>query len=335
MTNAMLGAGLQDGLFPIALFGHAARIVYEGSRIARDTHFGVPTLARLLSERHSDEIERSRLATKLLDDKSLSLADLKAEMAATYAVHHEQFTGNAVWFARPLETDMGVATYNDRIVAASIPLDRRFGLKSTDGSSIRAMAESMGGALAALSAMTGEPVVSSAPVEYGTLGYVKWRDRLTSRYLKRRYESDMAIETKLILLLVESEIATSIEILPKLAGGHELAVFRAQVVALFHSLSALRTIVQKEPTGSSSSRAVQRYLSSTDAQYILGDSGFRMVRNYAMHYGIRDPAFTLKLDAPMFGLVEYLTGRPISDIASFVVESTRTIADLMRQWRSP
>ncbi|WP_188422832.1 hypothetical protein [Mycetocola zhadangensis] len=293
----------------------------------------MPALAELLTTQHAAEIERSRQASKLLDDKLISLAELRAEMASTYAAHHARFTGNAVWFARGLETDLALATLNDRVIAASIPLDRRFGLEALDESSVMPLAETLGSALTVLAAMTGETSIQVTPVDYQRIGRVTWRDRLAGRELKRSYESNMAIETKFILLLVESEVATSAEVLPHTAGGIQLSVFRSQTVVLFHALSTIRAVLDAEPGLSARSNPMLQFLQSEEAAYFLKDPAFRMVRNYAMHYGIRDPAFVLDLQAPMFGLVESLTGERIQELADQVAGSTIALADLLRDWR--
>ncbi|RLQ86421.1 hypothetical protein D9V28_06295 [Mycetocola zhadangensis] len=333
LSNALISARGEDGVWSIALFGHATRVVFEGSKIARDERLGVPALAELLTTQHAAEIERSRQASKLLDDKLISLAELRAEMASTYAAHHARFTGNAVWFARGLETDLALATLNDRVIAASIPLDRRFGLEALDESSVMPLAETLGSALTVLAAMTGETSIQVTPVDYQRIGRVTWRDRLAGRELKRSYESNMAIETKFILLLVESEVATSAEVLPHTAGGIQLSVFRSQTVVLFHALSTIRAVLDAEPGLSARSNPMLQFLQSEEAAYFLKDPAFRMVRNYAMHYGIRDPAFVLDLQAPMFGLVESLTGERIQELADQVAGSTIALADLLRDWR--
>lgn len=333
LSNALNSAREQDGVWPITLFGHASRVVFEGSKIARDERLGVPALAEMLTTRHAVDIERSRQATKLLDDKLVSLGDLRAEMSSTYAAHHARFTGNAVWFARRLETDLAVATLNDRVIAASIPLDRRFGLETLDRPSVTALAESLGGALTILAAMTGDASTPEATVDYRRIGRVSWRNRLARRYLEPSYEPMMAIETKFILLWIESEVATSAEVLPHTAGGFEVSVFRSQTVVLFHALSAIRTVLEDGPGLSARSDPVRQFLRSEETAYFLDDPAFRMVRNYAMHYGIRDPSLGLDLSTPMFGLVESLTTRRIRDLADRVASSTNALADVLREWR--
>jgi len=333
LCNALISARNQDDAWPITLFGHATRVVFEGTRIAGDPQLGVPAIADLLEARYEEEIQRARQATKLLDDKLTPLNELQAEMAETYSAHHARFTGNAVWFARHLETDLGVAMLNDRVIAASIPLDRRFGLETLDKASILSLSETLGGALIALAAMTGDASKPTPTANYDATGPVSWHDRLTQRYLKASYEPAMALETKLILLLIESEVATSLEVLPLTAGGFGLAVFRSQIVVLFHALSALEKILAAEPALTRRSDALRDFLQTPSARYFLEDAGFRMIRNYSMHYGVRDPKLELTLSVPMFGLVEALSGRPIAELADSVVRATNVLADLLREWR--
>ena len=333
LSTALLATKGLDGAWPITLFGHAARVVYEGSKIASDPQLGVPELAELLPSQHAEAIERSRQATKLLDDKLVPLADIRVSMAAAYASDHARFTGNSVRFARWLETDLAIATLNRRVIAASIPLHRRFGLASLDEASILSLSRSLGGALAVLAAMNGHAMGTDFASGYEALGLVEWRDRLTSRYLRSRFDASQEIETKLILLLLESEVATSADILPAAVRGFDPSVFRAQAIVLFHVLSAVQQVLDDSSGVLHAPSAIQQLVDSEDGQYILADPGFRQVRNYSIHYGIRDPQLHLDLDKPMFGLVESLTSRSFADLAVQVADTTTRLADAIRDWR--
>lgn len=333
LSKALYSAVEEDGVWSIALFGHAARVVFEGSKIVRDPDLGAPQLADLLNADFADVIARARQATKLLDDKNFPLPRLQSAMAESYRVHNQRFTGNAVWFARFLETDLAVGMLNGRVVAASIPMDRRFGLDVLDEPSVRGVGKALGGALAVLAALLGEPWDPNPVVDFRAIGAPAWRDRLAARYLGPAYEPDMPIETKLILLLAESEIATSVDVLPHTAGEFGVSVFRSQVVVLFHTLSSVLQITEAEQMRRAVSREVVAFLQQPRTKYFLEDAGFRQLRNYSVHYGIRDPKLKLDLSAPMFGLVERLTGRSAADLAQDVIECSVALADLLAEWR--
>ncbi|GAA1061010.1 hypothetical protein GCM10009573_24370 [Agromyces bracchium] len=77
---------------------------------------------------------------------------------------------------------------------------------------------------------------------------------------------------------------------------------------------------------------MRRFLRSTEAAYFTGDPGFRSLRNYSMHCGIRDPALALDPDAPMFGLIEALTATQAPELWRRVSSTTHALCDLLREW---
>jgi hypothetical protein len=334
MADALVSAQHSGGAWPIALFGHACRVVFEGTKLAQDDQLGLPALADLLRADYSREVGRARQATKILDDKHFPLDALRLEMAATYAEHHARFTGNSVWFARHLETDLSVVTLNGRVIAASIPLARRFGLEVLDENSVFGMSRSLGAALRVLSSIGGDGSPPEPSVDYNQIGEPQWHDLLSRTYLEKSYDAVTSFETKLILLMVESEIATSAEVLPHMADRFKPSVFRSQVVVLYHVLSSLRKISETAIGGSSAAEEISQLLNSDEARYFLESEEFRMVRNYSMHYGIRDPRLSLDDKAPMFGLIEILTNSNFEQLARDVMEFTVILADSIQRWRA-
>src|SRR4051794_32820601 len=124
------------GWLPLVLTGHSARIVYEGSVALRssDPNVGVPPLAALLEDRFGDVVARARHAGKLLDDTKKSYGQLREELAAFYDAHNEEFSANAVRFARWMEPDLGLySAPGGTIVGSTITSQFRAGLGSAIG----------------------------------------------------------------------------------------------------------------------------------------------------------------------------------------------------------
>jgi hypothetical protein len=98
--DALLSAGSSrnSGWLTLMLIGHAARIVYEGSKAMRsgDPAVGLPELAAELTDRYGSVVTRARHAGKFLDDTKKSFDKLSDEMADFYAAHQAEFLGNAL-----------------------------------------------------------------------------------------------------------------------------------------------------------------------------------------------------------------------------------------------
>lgn len=154
-----------------------------------------------------------------------------------YAAHRAEFTGHAPRFLRWLETDLGLClTSSGRVPFSTIARHFRIGLTTdarlVDASPLMsAVATEMGQALTLTAQADGSDDPVEETVDYKPLGRLRDADRKAVSYLGARYDPAMAIETKLLLLMVEGEIAMSELVLAVTAPGHEEAAFRARVVS--------------------------------------------------------------------------------------------------------
>jgi len=324
------------------LVGHWSRIIYEGSRALRssDAHVAVPELAELLEHQHAAVVARARHSTKLFDDIKRSYDEVLAGIAELHAEHRARFTGNAVWFARWLETDLGLTLLGRELVGTTINAHMHMGQPADAirndadmGAAVLAASKEQGSALAVLLKLGGqlEPLPS---LELAAFRRLRTVDRDTRSYVARRYDTRFPIPLKLLLLGLESDLSTCELVLPDLSTTHEDAVFRARVVTIFHALRALSEIANRYG-GADDQRVEQLATILNDpAVQRLSTRQARAVRNQCVHYEVRGAARDrLRPDARMHGLVEALAGRPFRDFDEDTAAATRLVTASLRSWR--
>lgn len=108
-----------------------------------------------------------------------------------------------------------------------------------------------------------------------------------------RFEAEFGLGLKALLLLIEGDLNTSLQLIPCTGTGHEQAVFRAQTVT----------------------------------------AEGRLLRNRCMHYEITDPKIRPDLSLPMFGLVEAVApGTTWHDHGAGVLTAMSRLADCLGAW---
>jgi len=323
----------------LTLEHHFVRIAYEGATTLRSTspHVGLPQLAARLDGTFASVTERGRHVTKLLDDKKRSYETVLDELDQVIIEHRSTFTGNAVRWARWLESDLGLYVANRRLLGASWPTAYRLGLSVSDGTilghDLPAVTEEWGGTLAILSAAALDATEPSATLDLSGLPQIVGKDTRSDRYLRRRFEDNFPDALKMLLLIIEGDMNTLIKIAPHSEPGHEVAVFRARTVSLYHSLTALNRIAERyDPAGSKGMRALNTLLADSAVQALLSSPG-KMVRNRCMHYEIKDRQVAIDPSLPMFGIVESVfPGESWSSFNSKVMLMTERLATLLHEW---
>lgn len=341
--DAMLSSREASGWLPVMLLGHGARIAYEGSIALRssDPTVGLPELAGELTARHGDVVERARHAGKLLDDTKKSFEELEREMAAFYATHRTEFTNSVPWFLRWLRVnDLGICRApNGWSLFSTIAGQFRLGLPSEvrldeAGPIMFDVARELGRALAVLARADDRDTEIDASIDYGFLGTLVDDDRRAIEYLGERYDPTFTFETKLTLLMVESEIGMTHVVLPVTEVGHEEAVFRARLVSTYHAARALGEILARHPDAQSSgAQAARRLLAERGVREWLTSRGIRQLRNRCMHYEIRDKSLVLHASAPMFGIVDGLNpGLSFDELDRQTRDIARRFVDELNDW---
>ena len=326
---------------PLILGHHFVRIAYEGAQTLRSSnpHVGVPELARLFGDEYTSVTARARHVTKLLDDTKKTYENVIAEFDGIAREHHDQFTGNALRWARRFETDLGLYLLDGRLIGATWPAAFRLGLgMTTDGTisghDLHAVTEEWGGMLAVLGAATLDRPVPIATLDLSQMPRIDGRDKRADRYFPERFETAFPDGLKVLLIAIEGEMNTLSTFAVHTEHGHEYAVFRARAVALYHSLSALTRVSDRYASlCTDGMTALRDLLASLPAQSLLSRPG-QMVRNRCMHYEIRDARVVIDPSTPMFGIVESVfPGKAFPDLATEVTSVMARVAELLRDWR--
>lgn len=328
-----------DGALSMSLLGHSARVVYEGRlALASRNTGGRAELVALLPAESSEAITRARHATKMLDDTKTGFADFLSSMGEYQRLHHAQFTGNAVWFARHLETDLGLYLVAGRVLSGTIPLQFRLGASpeldiEELGKYCYESAADQGRVLAVLARADGSNSTITPSANLSRIPPISNDDRDSARYLAHRYDPALPIEAKLLLLMIEGEATVSDVVLPETTYGHHEAVFRARMVSLFHILSSLANVLQTYPSAlSEKTQTVRRIMNEDATSRFLHDPDLRKIRNRCMHYEMRGTALRLDSAAPMFGIVEALSDSTYSQLNEKVASLFGRISPVLSDW---
>ena len=329
------------GYLPLILGHHLVRIAYEGAYALRlrDPNVGIPALAGLLNERFAAITARSRHATKLLDNSATDYNEVLADLERILKKHQVEFTGKAPWWLRWRENDLGMYRCRGRLVGATIPIAYRLSLDfknggNISGESVQEVSKEWGGTFAVLGAAALDPSKPAATIDFTRVSGIRRMDRLTSRYLRNRFETEFSVGLKILLLMIEGDLNTSRLFLPQLAKGHEFATFRAQTFTAYHSLTSLRKISDRfitlETRGSSALRAL---LEDAPTKRVLSREGAR-VRDRCVHYPILNPTITPDPSLPMYGLVESVyPGNTWERYYSDVMAVTNRVAEHLATWK--
>jgi len=327
--------------FPLIMGHHFVRIAYEGAIAVRSSNpqVGVPSLASLLEPEYDTITARARHLTKLLDNTQKSYADVLADLASEIQTHHQAFTGNARHGAKWLETDLGLFVLEGWLIGGTIPIAYRFGFRPAPMASvldadIRSVSEEWGRTFRVLGAVTFDPSAPSSSLNFSDV-HIRQRDRLTSKYLRDRFDSQFAIELKVLLLLVEGDLNTSRLLLPQTKEGHEGPVFRAQVVTLYHCLSALKHINQAQKANDTPGlRRLRSLLADQRTRRLLSRGGSK-VRNRSVHYEINDPTIMPDIQRPpMYGLVESVyPERTFEEFEADMADVAGLAAEFLAGWK--
>jgi hypothetical protein len=328
-------------LIPLILGHHFVRIAYEGAHALRSSnpHLGVPELADLLTDKYASVTARARHVSKLLDDSKKTYETVIAEFDAIAQEHHDQFTGNAFRWARRFETDLGLYVAEGRLLGATWPAAYRLGLSvnaegSISGQDLRAVTEEWGGTLAVLGSATLDSTSPIPTLDLTRVPRITGKDKRADRYLSERFETNFPGGLKVLLLAIEGEMNTLLTFAALTTPGHELAVFRARTVALYHALSALTRVSDRYASlATDGMTALRDLLASAKAQDLLSRPG-QLVRNRCMHYEVRDTRVDIDPTMEMFGIVESVfPGKSLSDLSTEVTSVTALVAELVRNWR--
>jgi hypothetical protein len=327
-----------QGIVPLVLGHHLVRIAYEGSVTLKavDPAVGIPALAALIEDKFETITARTRHTSKVLDNTSTNYGKLVAELELLQDEHHREFTGKALRWLRWLETDLGLYQLRAGVVGATVPAAYRLGFRfdrnGLSADDIREVSVEWGGTLAVLGAAAGDTSKPESTMSFRTTP-IRSVDKMAASYFDRRFDRAFPLGLKELLLMIEGDLNTARAVLPGTATGHELPVFRAQVVTAYHSLSSLSMIASMNTASSTpGSAGLRLLLNDPPTKRLLSREG-KNVRNRCVHYEIKDPRIEPNPSLPMFGLVESVyPGNTWESYYEDVKSVTNRLADHMASW---
>lgn len=320
---------------PWMMLSVSARVAFEGRRVIQhsDPNVGVPRIVPYLAENESPSVEMARHAAKLLDNTKKSVEDFRVEMQNYWTAHHKWMRGRAPRFLHGLVKELGVATFDEHVVLATIPTQMRFALPTGPPDELRDAAlklgEDLGRDLSAFHLMVGTEQELPASLDLRDLEDVTWEDHYVRKFLPVQYESTLDDEAKLLLLLLESDLNTLVFMLARTARGNSLAFFRNAMITVWHSLVSLQSLLAMYPAAAAP--GVRSLLGTQDVRDFL-DPKNKRIRNVFMHYVPQDLAFDRS--RPMSGLVEAM--HPSHDAQSLAALTESLALRLQRaveEWR--
>lgn len=327
---------VDEGVIPLLFIGHAGRIVYEGSELARSRTSAVadPVLAAQLPSKHKKTLDRIRHAAKLFDDTPPGYTGHRYTELLThmdgYLAHARKEFGSE---------DAGIYGCGTRLVAVTPALTYRMGQgpKTSSeklGRKMQSATPTYGRAIRVLSTSDGvaHALTATIPFEQVVISGGDWR---SAQYLPARFDPTYSEALKLVLLHVEGELNTLRFIVPVTTAGHEDAAFRATVVGVYHGLRTLEHAEKEQPAPASrQANRMRALLGSPEWQRLSSSTHGRHVRNRAMHYEITNKLTGLDPSLPMNGIIEALpNGRPHADYAADLAAVLTEASDLLHDWR--
>lgn len=346
IADAYLSAHTADrskGVLPMLLLGHSARIAYEGSTMLRSPNpeVGYPPLATLLPDEQSEPYVRARHATKMLDDNKKTFEDFGEDARRYWKLHRSVFVGKALPTLRRFETDLGLYILDGQLVGATIPLQLRFGIPEIPpgkllGAALFELAREQGATLSVLAGLSGRTDTLRSTLDLHPLRRIRGVDHDAEKYLKPRFDQTLDIASKLLLLMIESEVSAAAHVLPHTAAGHEEPVFRAQMISVFHSLSSVRQVLDANSHAiSNASKNARTFMASELVHDFLYDGRAKRIRNRCMHYELRGEKFDVDPGTAMGGIVESLhPDHTFDSFRALTEQAARSTSDMLREWRT-
>ena len=303
-----------------------------------------PGLIVETAELKSASIERSRHTVKLFDDKKKGIAGVTGMLEdEVIPGHSKEFLGNT-WLplARPLECDLGIFTYNGRIIGTTHSMQCNLGLSINDVS-----LSDLGPAILGVAAECSRFVDSIARAHdwHGTsfLNYVdpkriSMKDKRAARYYRSLFDRSLPLGLRASLLSFQASLNFLHEMLSADRESRSCGtVTKLKYITLRHIYTSLRRVeLQYQPALNAKSRwLLNAALTPTAEAKILAVSDNRL-RNVLVHYGLgKTPTGVLSRDLPLFGLVEtFCPGHTFDSFSEIVDSEVQRVSLILNKWSS-
>lgn len=328
---------------------YSSLIVHESHKKLKDTD---AALAALVTGGFDDVVKRGRHSLKLFEDTGAhsgfggidgQLAYFRDEIVPA---HHAHFIGGVRRPFRFLGRDLGLFTYDGKIITTSHVATLHFGMPALDllaiiGPDVAKFTEQYGnyfGHLGAQIPATGGTFLSRLdPALMGT-----GPDKVAAKYYARVFDGPGNADLNPLLTVFQSmaNFAAYVVSCTDASGKMDYTEFKVRCIAAYQVLSSLRLLRQdrRHALTPRSQAQLATILDSPEAQQLLARDT-KPFRNTLMHYGIdsRVPASSIDLADPLFGLTRFYfpACSGSADLAKLVDTVLIATATGLNEWSGP
>lgn len=321
-------------------FNYICLLTYEAARhIAKLPHEIISTTAAITSP----VIAQARHSVKLFDDNKRGLAGvtgiIEDEIIPT---HSQEFLGNT-WlkWARHLESDLGLFTYQGKLIATTHSIQYNLGMSVANtrvsdlGPAVRDVATECSKFIDAIA--RDHAWQGASFLDHVNLNKIRSRDCRAEKEYPKRF--DPAIPFGLTASLISFQ--ASLNFLDGLLSTDSEPTSRGTVtklkyVTLRHTYSSLQRI-QDEFSSALDRRSrtlLDQTLSLPRDRDILAGADNRL-RNVLVHYGLgKTPLDSVSVTTPLFGLIETFTGDDYTfdSFEQSVTQEVGRLSGILNDW---
>lgn len=326
-------------LASLCVMNYVCLLTFESARHIKKLPPGILSSAKAPS---TPAIAQSRHTVKLFDDNERGLAGVTGILEdEVIPGHAKEFLGNT-WlvFARFLETDLGLFSYADRLIATTHSITYNLGMPIREtrisdlGPAIRDVATECSRFVDSIT--QDRPWYGPSFLDRIDLQAIRSKDVRASRHYRLLFDSSIPLGLRASLESFQASLNflnTMLSADPEPASQDTIC--KLKYVTLRHTYSSLEQIFGEfESKLSVPSRIIlKEALTVPDEASALKTSDNRL-RNVLVHYGLgRTPLGQLDTRLPLFGLVETLIpGHTFDSFASVVDREVGRVSDVMNKW---
>jgi len=305
-----------QGPLGVTLAPHMARVVHEGIDFLSHRR---PDVARSLKRDLSAAIEQARHTIKLVHDDHRSVVEILAAFDEIAELHAARFSFGpdlaiASWRGSPIYSSRSAEYQTLAAITAPDP----HGTSVTMGQSMATILQSG----------FGVPVPRWTQLDLPEAEAPESVDYRGKSYYPDAYPGLDGTAEKDLLLTVETSLNAAALYRACTQGRFIGPVFRTQLLSFVHAVSTISTLATRP--GMRIPDSVMQLLEEEHWQWLAKQSA---LRNRAMHYGVPPQLSGVSADAPMYGLVEAITGRTFAEVDAHLIAGSARLGEELASWR--
>jgi hypothetical protein len=333
------------GTISLCMAPYLSLFVHESYRKLESSD---PALASSLSSHVKAIVARSRHSLKLFEDTHRGIDGQIAFFRDEILPAHAQYFLGNTWFppARFLETDLGLFSYDGRLVTTSHAATFHMGIEPQEilgltGPEMQSVYAEYGQYFSLLGArldVNGRTFVSYLdPRRFSRPG--PQSDVRADKYYRRVFDGPNSLELNALLTVFRCMLNFVGPVI--IADGDKNAenytVFKIRYLTLYQVLSSLhvlKTERQQRQLGGRSTGFIERIVDTSEAQLIMEPSA-KPFRNTLMHYNLHSQvnAASIDISQPLFGLVPiYFSSYNADAFSELVDRCISETASVMEEW---